>query len=61
MESLHSFFYYLDSLHTRLNSHYEVWGYKKKEKKIKVHRKSIYKEPTDQKCLLILDLKPLRP
>ena len=29
-------------------------------KKIKVYRKSLYKEPTVNRCLLILDLKPLR-
>ena len=37
-------------------------SYKKKEhKKIKAYRKSLYKEPTVNRCLLILlDLKPLR-
>ena len=47
--SLFSFnrFFYWDSLHARLNSHYEVWSYKKKKyKKIKEYRKSVYKEPT---------------
>ena len=29
-----------------------------KYKKIKVYRKSVQKEPTVKKCLLILDLKP---
>ena len=30
----------------------------KKHKKIKAYRKSFYKEPTVNRCLLILDLKP---
>ena len=55
------FFSNWDSLHTRLNSHYKAWKYKKKKhKKIKAYRKSIQKEPTVQRCLLILDLKPFR-
>ena len=33
---------------------------KKEYKKIKAYRKSLYKEPTVDMCLLILDLKPLR-
>ena len=34
-----------DLLHARLNSHYEAWGFKKKKyKKIKVYRKSDWKE-----------------
>ena len=50
-----------DSLNTRLNSHYEVWSYKKKKyKKIKVHSKSVWKEPKVKRCLLILDLNPPR-
>ena len=50
-----------DSLHTRLNSHYKAWSYKKKEhKKIKAYRKPLYKGPTVNRCLFILDLKPLR-
>ena len=45
-----------DSLHARLNSHYEAWSYKKnKHKKIKAYRKSVQKEPTVKRCLLILD------
>ena len=37
-----------------------AWSYKKKEnKKIKAYRKSLYKEPTVNRCLLILALKPL--
>ena len=33
---------------------------KKKHKKIKAYMKSLWKEPTVNECLLILDLKPLR-
>ena len=48
------------SLHAKLNSNYKAWSYKKKKKKqIKAYRKSLQKEPT-VRCLLILDLKPLR-
>ena len=55
------FFKNWDSLHARLNSHYEVSSYKKKKhKNIKACRKSIWKEPTVKRCLVILDLKPLR-
>ena len=32
----------------------------KKHKKIKTYRKSLMKEPTVNRCLLILDLKPFR-
>ena len=42
--SLHStrLFFSWDSLHTRLNSYYEAWSYKKKKhKKIKAYRKSV--------------------
>ena len=43
------------------NNHYEAWNYmKKKHKKIKACRKSIKKKPTVKRCLLILDLKPIR-
>ena len=53
-------FFNWDSLHVRLNSHYEAWSYKKKKhKKIKAYRKSAQKEPTVKRSLLILDLKPL--
>ena len=46
----------MDSLHARLNSYYEAWSYKKKKhKKIKAYRKSVYKEPIVKWCLLILD------
>ena len=35
-------FFNWDSLHTRLNSHYEAWSYKKKKhKKIKAYWKSV--------------------
>ena len=45
----------------RLNSHYKAWSYnKKKHKKIKAYRKSLQKEPTVSRGLLILDLKPFR-
>ena len=55
------FLFNWDSLHARLNSHYETWSYKKKKhKKITAYRKSVQKEPTVKRCLLILDLKPLR-
>ena len=38
-----------------------VWSYKKKAyMRIKAYKKSIYKEPTVKRCLLILDLKPFR-
>ena len=36
------FFYNCDSLHARLNGHYEAWSYKKKKhKKITAYRKSV--------------------
>ena len=55
------FFLNWDSLYARLNSHYKAWSYKKKKgKKIKAYRKSLQKEPTANRCLLILDLKPFR-
>ena len=39
---LRMLFFNCDSLHARLNSHYEAWSYKKKKhKKIKAYRKSI--------------------
>ena len=38
----YGFFYYWDSIHARLNNHYEAWSYKKKEhKKIKAYQKSV--------------------
>ena len=58
-----SFFFLFnwDSLHARLNSHCKAWIYKKKKhKKIRAHKKSVQIEPTVKRCLLILDLKPLR-
>ena len=58
---LEFFFFNWDSLYARPNSHYKAWSYKKKKhKKIKAYQKSLQKEPTDNRCLLILDLKPLR-
>ena len=54
-------FFNWDSLHAKMISHYESWNYKKKKhKKIKAYRKSVQKEPTVKRCLLILDLKSLR-
>ena len=54
-------FFNWDSLHARLNSPYKAWCYKKKKhKKIKAYRKSLQKEPTVNRCLLILGLKPCR-
>ena len=52
-------FFNWDSLHARLNSCCKAWSYKKKKhKKIKAYRKSLWKEPTVNRCLIILDLKP---
>ena len=49
-----------DSLHTVLNSHYIAWSYKKKKhKKIKGYRKSLYKEPKVNRCLLDSRLKTI--
>ena len=49
-----------DSLHARLNGHYNTWSCKKgSTKKITGYRKSVYNKPTVKRCLLILDLKPL--
>ena len=68
MVNIKSYFYFLlffffnwDSLHARLNSHYKACNYKKKtHKNIKAYRKSVQKEPTVKRVLLILDLKPFR-
>ena len=55
------FFFNWDSPCARLNSHYEAWSDKKKStKKITRYRKSVQKELTVKRCLLILDFKPLR-
>ena len=52
--------FYWNSLHARLNRHCKACSYKKREhKKIRAYRKSLYKEPKVNRCLLILDLKPL--
>ena len=41
------FFFDWHSLHERLYSYYEAWSYKKKKyKKFKTYRKSVWKEPT---------------
>ena len=54
-------FFNWDSLHARLNSHYKVWSYKKKNSKmIKACMNSFLKEPTVNRHFLILDLKPFR-
>ena len=43
-------FFKWDSLHARLNSHYEAWSYKeKKYRKIKVYSEVVYKAPTDKR------------
>ena len=50
-----------DSFHARLKGQFKAWSYKKKKhKKIKAYRKSLQKEPTVKRCLLILDLNPFR-
>ena len=41
-------------------SHCEACSYKKSTKKVVGYRKSVQKEPSVKRCLLILDLKPLR-
>ena len=52
-------FFNWGSLHIKLNSHCKAWSYnKKKHKNIRAYRKSLQKEPTVYRCLLILDLKP---
>ena len=57
-KKLYFYFFNWDSLHARLNSHYKAWSCKKqKQKKVKAYRKSIQKEDTVKRCLLILDLK----
>ena len=41
-ENVMSFFFNWDSLHARLNSHYEAWSYKKKKhKKVQTYKKSV--------------------
>ena len=55
------FAFFFNSLHARLSSHYKAWSYKKKNhKKIRAHRKSVQKEHTVKRCLLILDFKAPR-
>ena len=61
MASASGLFFNWDSLHASLSSHYKEWSYnKKKHKKIKAYRKSLRKEATGNRCLLILDLEPFR-
>ena len=47
-----------NSPHARLNS--SVCYKKKKYKKVKAYQKSVQKQPTVKRCLLIVDLWPLR-
>ena len=55
------FLFNWDSLHARLNSHYEASNYKKNKcKKIKAYRKSVCKEHTDKRRLFSPDIKPFR-
>ena len=49
-----------DSLNAGLNSHLGMELQEKKHKKIKAYRKSDQKRRTVKRCLLTLDLKPLR-
>ena len=57
--SIKMVFFNWDSLHAGINNHYKAWSCKKKKhKKIKAYRKSVYKEPTVKRCLLILEVKP---
>ena len=52
------FFFNWDSLHARLNSHYETWSYKKRSKKqITGYIKSVSKEPTVKKMSVNSGLK----
>ena len=45
-------FFNWNSLHARLNSHYEICSYKtNKYKKIKAYKKFVQKEPTVKRCL----------
>ena len=57
------FFSFLIGIHSmqgwKATTRHEVTK-KKKYKKVKVYRKSVKKEPTVKRCLLILDLKTLR-
>ena len=55
------YFFNWDFLHAVINRHSKAWSYKKKRhKKVKAYRKSIYKQPTDNRCLLILESNPIR-
>ena len=53
-------FFNWDSLYARLNNYCEEATRKKKYKKIKAYRKSVYKEPADKSFLLILDLSEVK-
>ena len=53
------FFFNWDSRYARLKSHDEAWSYKKRKfNKIKAYTKSVLKESTVKRWLLILDFKP---
>ena len=57
----HQFLNNINSYSARLNSHYKTWSYtKKKYKRIKAYRESLWKRPAANRFLLILELKPLR-
>ena len=44
----------------RLNSHYKGWSYKKKKKKLKIIEENCLEKTQGKKCLLTLDLKPVK-
>ena len=54
------FIFNQDSLYLTLNSHYEAWSYKKKKHKNRAYRKSVQKETTAKRSLLIIDVKAKR-
>ena len=53
-------FFNWNSLHARLNNHYEAWSYKKKKKNIKIIEENYLERTQGKKRLLTLDLKPFR-
>ena len=59
-DTINCFFFNCDSLHARLKATTRHGVTRKKDKKIKPYRKSIYKQPPVKRCLLILELKPFR-
>ena len=63
VHTIHAFFIFFlnwDSLHVRLKCCYNAWCYKKEAHKGYEYRKSVSKEPSVKRSMLILDLKPLR-